>query len=359
MNYLKRLTAVTVFLLSCTYFCYAAVPKEWVQIKTIAFKNALDEDKYILLFVGMTGCLNCNNTTDSLTNPALPLKQILDDNYIVWWSDDNNPLRRAENEVYSAAIKAEGNAHPNTVAFPLIFIINPAEPDISINSLWSSARWNIRGYRGVDSLKNFLTIDLTAGSSLKWYKNEDEVFQLAQQQRKFIFKLDGRGTSEACKKVLKQLEINPLSKLLQDNYILWYSEYNSSALTGVEPLQGEDDNLPVIAPYISIIYPGAPDQIVDAIWGYQDVETLEDFLKSNTVSNEFVASANKVTVTGNYIQISNRIRNEQIRVFTLTGQQIASIGKNDYTVTIDASNFPEGVLIVSGSSGWSSKILVR
>ena len=358
MNYLKKLTSVTIFLFSCVYFCNAAVPKDWVQIKAVAFKNAQEQDKYILLFIGMAGCANCNNTSDRLTNPELPLKQILDDNYIVWWGDENNPQKRTENLIYTAELKEQAAANPGTMSYPFLYIINPAEPDISLKSVWVPAMWSIRN-EFVERLTDFLTIDLIAGSSLNWYKKEDEVFRLAQQQSKFIFKLEGRGTSDECIKVLKQLETNPLSKLLQDNYILWYSEYNSSNLSDVKTLSEEEDNLPVKAPYISIIYPGEPDQIVDAVWGYQDVETLEDFLKSHTVSNEMIASDNKVTVSGNVLQISNRNRNEQLRIFSLTGRQVASVRKNDYTVTIETSNFPKGVWIIYSSSGWSTKILAR
>ena len=352
MNHLKRLTSLTVFLFSCVYFCHAAVPKEWVTIKTIAFNSALEQDKYIILFVGMTGCRNCNETSDCMIDPELPFKQILDDNFIVWYSDENNPQRKAENLVYSQEIRNEA------LSFPFLFIINPSDPEISIASMWVDGRWG-KGTVFTNHLLSFLTTDLISGSSLKWYKNEDEVFQLAQQQSKFIFKLVGRGTSNECKAVLKQLEASPLNKILQDNYILWYSEYNSSVLAEAKPLSGEADDLPAKVPYISIIYPGAPDQIVDAVWGYQDVGTLEDFLKSHTVSNETVDSGNKVTVLENVIQISNQVKNEQIRIFSLTGQQVASIRKNESTVTIDTSHFPKGVVIVSGSSGWNRKLLIN
>ena len=355
MDYLRRLTIVTIatfFLFSSAFYCVAAYPGTWLSVRSTVFRYAQEQDKYILLFVGISGCDFCITTHGQFTDPESPVKKILDDNYIIWYSDDKNPQRLAENLVYSTEVRKKSNIY-----YPLLFIINPEVPDVSIDSSWTPS--NTKLYARVDGdlvanipefndfFINFLSFDLLSGSSLKWYKNKEEVFNLAKQQNKYVFKLEGRGGSNVCRQVIKQLDSNTLKKLLQDNYILWYDEFDPDVHPGVK------------APAISVIYPYAPDIILDSTGGYQEVEVLESLLKSHTVSNETVASGNQVTVLGNVIQVSNQVKNEQIRIFSLTGQQLAFVRKIDDTVTIDASHFPKGVVIVAGSSGWSTKILAK
>ena len=348
MDNFRRLTVITIsviFLLSGAFLCEAQYPRGWYTARSTVFRYAKEQDKYILLFVGVAGCPNCQNTYTKFNIPDSPVKKMLDDNYIVWYSDDNNPLRRAENMVYSSEFRKTPN-----ITYPLLFIINPEVPDISVDSTWVSILWTVSNEFD-ERVLDFLSLNLVSESNLTWYYDDDrdDIFSMAKEQHKYILKVEGRTGSNVCRKVISQFETNPLKKLLEDNYILWYSEFDPATRANIT------------APFISVIYPHAPDIILESTWGDKDVETLEALFKSYTVSNETVATGNdyKVTVSGNVLQISNPVMNEQIRVFSLTGQQIASVRKNGHTVTVDASHFPKGVVIVSGSSGWSSKLLIN
>lgn len=77
-------------------------------------------------------------------------------------------------------------------------------------------------------------------------------------------------------------------------------------------------------------------------WGV-DNEQLED---SNTA----------VYITGNTIYIQTT-QTEQIAIYTINGSKLYETNTPSATTTIDASTFPQGVLIVKGSSGWVKKVV--
>jgi len=349
MKNFGRLFASMIFfvlMFSSSFFCLASYPNDWLRDKDQVFKMAIEQDKFILLFIGKTSCPICLNTNAYFNNSAWPLKKILEENYIIWYSSTDAGYRQPDVLEYSAAYEEESRRR--TMNTPWIFVINPNEPGKNVKSAYGNLfNYNLLGggkddVRNVGVLQDFLTVDLLSGSSLKWYDDRDEAFRLAKQQNKFIFKLEGNGMSPNSQQVMKLLNDNTLKKMLQDNYILWYDN------------QGK----PAIAPDIAIIYPETAD-VVQHIYGEQDVTALKELLESYTVFNESTASNPIVTVRGNVLQISNRIMNEQVQVFTLGGQRIASVRKSDYSAKIDLSPFPKGALVVRSSSGWHSKIVVQ
>ena len=339
-----------VVLFSCAFSGIAQVDITWNPNKESVFKLAKEQDQFILLLSGRSSCgitqrisdlftTNYYQTMNGSNKMEGPLKSIIDSNYSTWFSNYSNADSRAEISVYTAEILKEAET------LPLVFIINPDVPNKVVKSFW--------GIQTVEQLKGFLTINLFAGNRLRWYDDEKTVLRLAQEQEKSIFKLEGRDTSPNSHSVMKLLNEDPLKKLLDDNFILWYCEFDPNAhiytLAGHNPI--------ITAPFISILHHEAPDKILEAVWGNQDLATLETILKSYPVSNEIVASENRVTISGNVLQISNRINNEQVHIFTIAGQCIANVPKNSYSIKIDASRFPKGALIVYGSSGWSEKII--
>ena len=457
MKSIKSLTVSiisSILLISCAFVCGAASMNDWEENQEKVFKMAKEQDKYIVLFVGRPTCPICKNTYANFTNPADPLKKILDDNYIIWYSYHDDPASYAEVLDYTQEIlkvaktlplvfvinpdepgkiiksfwgtqtveqvqkfltidllseskltwqvdkeKAfklakeqdkyivklagrgtSGNCHQlikqlNTPSLkkmlddnyilwysdinsddyvssgedaakslPMLYLINPDEPDVNVDRLW--------GNQSDQQLADFLTIDLLSGSSLTWYEDKDKVFSLATAENKYIFKLIGQGTSVTCHQVMRQLDEDPLKQLLEDHFVLWFSDDISEASLST---YAEASTLP----YITILSPDEPDQMLDVIWGVHVAETLEEVLYAYAVSNEMITSDSKVFIWGNALHLSNGFNDEQIQIFTLTGQRIASVRKNDYTFTMDASYFPKGVLIVSGSTGWNAKLIVR
>jgi len=346
----------SLLLLTNTFYCFADDLKWLEKAKEDIFAMAKEQDKFVLLFVGNHDCSLCNISLQYFNDPSGTLRPIIDENYVTWFFSyyipgiipgSLNKVDLTPIEPYVADYEANKNAGVRT-NFPILAIINPNEPDDEFTFFWGT------GARTIEELYGFISAppDIMAGQELTWYEDKDEVFRLAKEQGKNIFKLVGRPTSPNSRSVMKHLTVEPLKELLDDNYILWYSSDVSDV--HIYTLE-ESPNLHTL-PYISIIDPDIPNDIIDVVWGDTAVETLEEFIKSNTVSNEIITSDNIVTVINNVLYISNQTNNEQIQVFTLTGQPIVSIRKNDYAIKIDASNFPKGVLIVHSSRGWSRKI---
>ena len=151
---------------------------------------------------------------------------------------------------------------------------------------------------------------------------------------------------------MKNLNTEPLKKIVEERFILWYSAFEA-----VDGSFTFSTLFPLTLPLLYLIDPDNPDDISEPVSGYQDIEVLSEMLNSFT-ANEIILQDIVVTLQGNVLRISNLINNEQIRVYTWTGRMAAIIRKNDYSVRVDASNFPKGLLIISSSSGWSAKMIV-
>ena len=337
------------------------VYENWYTDKEKVFELAKEQDKLIFLFFGLNGCDYCAYASYLFSDTKNSLASTIAENYIPWaYKTYSNNITTKITDLYVHQLINYSYDKGLFTRFPALILIDPEFPD----SIFKSLDGKIINpdpapptpdYVKIEGLRNLITVDLLSGSELTWYKDKSEVFTLAKAQNKFIFKLVGRGTSPNSQKVMQQLNEVPLKQLLENNYILWYSVYEPETTVGVELLSGKETVLTL--PYISIIYPEEPEIELASEGGYQDVETLEDLLKTYTVSNEKILSENKVTFSDNTLRISNQTNNERIQVFTITGQRIASVSKNDYNATIDASYFPKGILIIHSSKGWSAKIV--
>jgi thioredoxin-related protein len=326
----------------------------WNTDKDKVLKLAKEQDRYIFLFVGLHNCSSCGRVSSIFANTENRLDAFIDENYIPWaYKLINTNMASIPNDTVKKFIYEILDKGATTL--PFLFVINPDFPDSYIK--WLAGNDLPTGPSAVTLLQELLTVDLLTGSALTWQKDKDKVIGLAKEQKKYILKLTGKGTSPNCQKTMKQLENEPLKQIIEDNYILWFNSDVSSEepprpLIGIPP-----GNLNL--PYITIIDPGNPGNALWRAYGYQEVTELKDILQSYIVSNEIITPINHVTVLGHVIHISNQTKNEEIQVFTLTGQQIAYLRKSDYTAQIDASSFPEGVLIVCSSTGWSKKIIIR
>jgi len=245
------------------------------------------------------------------------------------------------------------------IQLPWLFIINP---DREGENIASSYRPTPEYRPDEETMRNFLAVDLLESNNLDWYVAEHKVFELAREQNKYIFKFHGNGTSPNSQRMITLLQNEPLKQILEKNYILWYVDEGDCGcdiiLTAAVELKSEEDDNNLL-PYISIIDPKFPESLLVELWGVQDVETLEEILKKYTVSNEKIHTDNQVYTLGDVLFISNHTSNEQIRVYSLTGQSVAVVSKNDYTISIDTSNFPKGVLVVCSSNGWNKKIIKK
>ncbi len=358
------LAICSLFLLIAPFFCEALEYNQWVmdhwsQDKEKTFKTAKEKDKFVLLFVGRPTCPTCKKMSELFCNPANPIKKFIEDNFVTFYKCLDSEEDRTDVYEYIGQLWYERDTLKLVRQIPWLFIINPD------NKAESVASW-YRPYPEFEpddeTMMKFLSVDLSIGSALDWYSNEETVFELANAQNKNIFKFVGRGTSPDCQKMMDCLNEEPFKKILHDNYILYYINENDDCgcdVTFSAPENPEEGGETVVFPYISIINPKDPDKPLKELWGVQEAEGLEAILLKYTVSNEKIFLMNEIFVWGNTLTISNHTHSEQINVFTMTGQQLASIRKNDFSVRIDTSHFPKGVLIINSSAGWSAKFILE
>ena len=350
MKNLRNLTVLItliVFSLSNANFCYAD-DLSWIYERDEAFKKAKEQDKHVLLFFGTPTCANCKGVIRSLTEEPI-LRKAIDEEYILWYS---NYLDYSNNSEAKKYVQEYVN---NSNYFPYVFIINPYEPDVVIKRNWGLPAREYPG-RPPYSLNDFLSLDLPLNEDLKWNEDKDEVFNLAKNEGKLIFKFVGKGTSSNSQKVIKLLNESPLKELIEKDYILWYSKYDDSKANAEIVTQTEI--VTKTPPFIYIIDPNEPDRYIVEEWGNKDTEALNNILIEGLVSNENISLPNnKVTIYDNMLYISNNTDNEVINIYSITGQKVYTTHKKAQSITINASSFPNGILIIHSLEGWSSKVM--
>ena len=342
MNYLKSLTIAAIALLLMYLYPFYCTAEDivWDEGKKVdVFKKAKEQDRFVLTVIGTYSCGWCNQVKNWLNGS---LRKIVDDNYYPWFVfQDAEIYQTIKNYTaeYDALVETVGKARP------IILIVNPNETDDDFILFWPPES------RSEQILRQKITPpSLLSYSDLNWYENRNDVYKSAKEQGKYILKLVGRATSPNSNEVIKLLNKSPLKEMLGESYALWYSsdvsEANLDGDAGIRTL-----------PYISIIDPEEQDILLEEEWGALKKEALEKMLIKYAVSNDKILTQNKAFISGNVLHISNQTGNEQIRVYSVTGQSIATIRKNDFNVSIDASGFPKGVFIIHSSAGWSAKVI--
>ena len=347
MNYLRSITIMAIaslLMFSSPSYC-AAQGIEWDEgKKEDVFRTAREQDKFVLVVIGTYSCTWCKRLREVWLEGTL-LKKIVNDNYYPWFVFQDSEIHLSISNYtaeYDALLDVIGKARP------IVLIINPDETDDDFIIFWppeSRDEQTVRQKITPPSLLSF--------SDLKWYETRNEVFNLAKAQGKFILKLVGRSTSPNSKKVIKQFNESPLKEVLEENFVLWYSSDVKEANLGDEASEEEIKTLP----YITIVDPDEPDILLEEEWGPLNEEKLEEMLLKYTVSNEKILTKNKVFISGNVLHISNQTTSERIRIYTLNGQNITTIIKNDYDISFDVSQLPKGVFIIHSTAGWSAKVV--
>jgi len=201
--------------------------------------------------------------------------------------------------------------------------------------------------------------------ALIWLEDKEEVFKIAKEQQKLIFLLSGSHGCGICRRTMLNLDSVPdLRQIVDNNYIMWFSDFytdEGKAETSIYTkhlIDGGAKTLPLVA----VINPEDPNNYVSSFWGSQTASFIKTFL-NNTIKitpNESISSQNKkVTIFENTLYVSSDSDNELINVYAITGQQIYTGQKKEQNITINASSFPKGILIVQSSKGWSFKIIKR
>ncbi|MDR1913417.1 MAG: hypothetical protein LBQ68_02900 [Clostridiales bacterium] len=85
--------------------------------------------------------------------------------------------------------------------------------------------------------------------------------------------------------------------------------------------------------------------------------TIVFYYSGGSDASEPVAASEPVVYVHDGILTVQSARTEQITVYALSGEKLYEAQQQAGTITINANAFPQGILIVRGSSGWVKKIL--
>jgi hypothetical protein len=203
----------------------------------------------------------------------------------------------------------------------------------------------------------------------EWSHDKEEVFEMAKEQGKHVLLFVGHDQCPVCQYTsgIFLAEKGPLASYLRDHYVGLYcliaNEENRAAVMDYisEYWEIRTNGGSVQIPWLYVIDPNKPGQSIRSTYDRQTEAELLQFITLDLPNfNDPIALGEKyVTVLGHILQITNQTINEQIQIFTLTGQRVFSIRKTDFTVNIDVSKFPKGILIIQSTSGWSSKVFIK
>jgi hypothetical protein len=211
---------------------------------------------------------------------------------------------------------------------------------------------------GVNAQQTFVEEGLT------YYENKREAFEAATVQGKLVFLFWGSADCPKCMAVKKNLGHSSLRSILDEHYILWYSDartYSRDAPEVVDYLS-EEPRLYVPYPALCII------DTADVTKGYGFVAGLTlTVAQLYGMLNEYmyVANApvsnpdglNRVYVSGGTLVVEGFAADEEIRVYASTGLLVDRFRKREQRLTRDVSLYPAGILVVAGSSGWARKVV--
>ena len=210
---------------------------------------------------------------------------------------------------------------------------------------------------------NVFAQDSEVFEGMTWYLNKSTALDSARSQGKQVFLVWGRTTCAYTKGVRQRVGIHPLKSIVNENYILWFSNcdiYNRSSPEVKDYLSGLPSS--VTLPAICVI------DMYDVKVGHglrtgpQYTDELSELL-NEYVSNEYISEEKNISgsayVTGNNIVIKSESVDETISVYFMTGSLIDKFHKTEYEIARDLATYPKGILIVAGSSGWIQKVLLR
>lgn len=232
-------------------------------------------------------------------------------------------------------------------------------------------------------LENGVSSD-TIINNMTWYRNKQEAVDSAKAQGKYILMLSGRSKCGFCQGDEKRIyEVNNIHEgYVNKHFILWFHHYdecpkksfcdeNLVAQPSCEDVAGYfepvcNDASFTELPLICIINPSDTVNIsYGLVHGAQPIYKLYnmmcDFVDAHTLpdANETLLPTVEVFVSGGKLYVSGGSADETVCLYSVTGQLVARFDKKDIYATCDIPNQSKGILIVTGSSGWSEKVAVR
>ena len=200
-------------------------------------------------------------------------------------------------------------------------------------------------------------------AGMTWYLKKSVALDSARSQGKQVFLVWGRTTCKNTIRVRQRLAEFPLKSIVDEHYILWFSD--SEIYRRFSPELS--DYLLVLPPSVTLPAICIIDMFdVKVAHGLKTGPQYSDDLQAmleQYVSNEYIEGESnvfcKVYVSGNTLVIKNEITDETISIYYITGSLADRFHKTGYDVIRDISKWCKGLFIVTGSSGWAQKIIVR
>ena len=201
---------------------------------------------------------------------------------------------------------------------------------------------------------------------LEWVDNKATAFELAKEQGKFVFLLVGLEFCPKCLNAIDLLNKEPFRSIVDDNYIMWRNHWsNTDTRTEVNIYTDEFFELAqtqtLSFPFLYIINPDEPGKTVASKWMptmEEAPDALAALLNTHTTSNDQpTILEQKAFISGNTLNIFSDMSDEKIYVYSIDGKYVTSFYKKDNQLSVDASNFPKGVLVIYSSKKWSLKII--
>jgi hypothetical protein len=199
---------------------------------------------------------------------------------------------------------------------------------------------------------------------LTYYLDKTEAFEAAAAEGKMVFLFWGSVDCPRCNDVKKNLASESLRPLLDDHYILWYSdvsEYDRNAPEVVDYLSAVP-GLYVPYPALCIIDMSDVTKAYGLVWGqrlavYQLYAMLNQYVANGHISDS--KDLNGAYVSQNSLVVKGDAASEEISVYTMTGALVDRFRRMEQRLTRSASSYPSGILVVTGSSGWTRKVVVK
>ena len=221
--------------------------------------------------------------------------------------------------------------------------------------------------------------DSTTFYGMNWYLKKTVAIEAARKQGKQIFLLWGLESCPDCKWVKQKLSEPPFKAIIDENYVLWFSSNDIYTFDSEEvgvylaPLKNVERKFyPVNCVIDSFDFTVAsgfmfgPDFSLGKVsYEYETNlyhQELTALLNSH-VSNDVISIVNDsdatIYVVNNNLVIKSKSADETVNVFTLTGSLVDRFHKTGYEITHNSSKYPKGILIVTGSSGWTQKVIIK
>ena len=197
---------------------------------------------------------------------------------------------------------------------------------------------------------------------MTWYLKKSVAMDSARSQGKQVFLVWGKTTCANTRGVRQRIGLN-LKSLVNENYILWFSNseiYNRYSTEMKDYLSGFKSTISLPAICVIDTYDVTIAHGLRTGPRYTDelFEMLNDYVDNGYIPGENNNSG-RAYVSGDKLIIRSDSANETISVFFITGSLVDKFHKSEYEVTRDLKWNLKGVFIVTGSSGWTQKVIIN